>query len=514
MTPLCAHPSTFFTPPYPTHQPTRQPTNQPTRQPSGQPTRRPSAFSLYNYKLPDVSYAASPSWVQVPQLAVTTIDFYASAWSAAGAGSGSGSGGSGSTPTPVCVMVGYNDYFGGILRSTNGGGFWSTVLLGTTTTGGLSTRFADVAAEPLSAPGAGVGTFLAVTLNGDIYVSSNNGASFASAGCPSTNDCPVPAQLHGVAIGGNGVGYAVGLSASFPYVAKVYRSYAISTFSAWEDITANLPGTLAKLLNAVATANGETVIAVGTGGTVLYSANNGSAWALSSYSTGPGTGTSTSTLQCVSMASGSVAMAAGDDATLILTTDGGASWTAITTFSPQAAAALAATTASASFRFHAIAMVSPRMAFVSASTGVVLRTLTQGAHWALDYALPAGTNGPQSVLSLSMANGYTGVAGFSRGGRVIARTWDAPTSQPTTQPTTTPTAQPTSVPTTHPTGYDVTGELTVSTGGVVWNAVSLAGTDAQNSYRAVAWGGDVNTVLAVGFQQTNGIISMFVTTVL
>ena len=97
---------------------------------------------------------------------------------------------------------------------------------------------------------------------------------------------------------------------------------------------------------------------------------------------------------------------------------------------------------------------------------------------------------------------------------MLARTWDAPTSQPTTQPTTTPTAQPTSVPTTHPTGYDVTRDLTVSTGGVVWNAVSLAGTDAQNSYRSVAWGSDANTVVAVGFQQTNGIISMCVTTFL
>ena len=41
-------------------------------------------------------------------------------------------------------MVGYNENYGGILRSTNGGGFWSTVLLGTTS----ASRFTDVAALP------------------------------------------------------------------------------------------------------------------------------------------------------------------------------------------------------------------------------------------------------------------------------------------------------------------------------------------------------------------------------
>jgi photosystem II stability/assembly factor-like uncharacterized protein len=396
-------------------------------------------------------------------------------------------------------MVGYNDFFGGILRSTNGGGFWSTVLLGTSSSGGLSTRFADVAAEPVSGPGGGVGTFLAVTLNGDIYVSTNNGASFTSAGCPTTNDCPVTAQLQGVAIGSNGVAYAVGLSTGLPYTARVYRSFALFSFSAWEDVTANLPGPVAKLLTAVGTANGEGAIAVGTGGTVLYTVNNGTSWLMSTY-------TSSSTLYCVSMASNTVAMAAGDGPTLILTLDGGATWTPLTSgFSPQVLAALAASTSTASFRFHSISMTSPRTAFVAANTGLILRTLNQGSYWALDYVLPVGTNGPQSILSLSMLNGYTGVAGFGRGGRVLARTLDTPTSQPTTQPTVTPTAQPSSTPTTHPTGYDVTGGL--GAGGVVWNTISLGGSDAQNSYRAVAWG-DAVTVMAVGYQQTNGVISM------
>ena len=80
----------------------------------------------------------SISLSQVPQLSVTSIDFVASAWSTLTPSTGP------SPNPPVCVMVGYNENYGGILRSANGGGFWSTVLLGTTTT----SQFTDVAALP------------------------------------------------------------------------------------------------------------------------------------------------------------------------------------------------------------------------------------------------------------------------------------------------------------------------------------------------------------------------------
>ena len=413
--------------------------------------------------------------MQVPQLPVTNIDFVASAWSPAGAGGAA---------LPTCVMVGYNDNLGGIVRSTNGGGFWSAVPTGINT--GLSTRVADVAAAPAGVPGSGTGTFIAVALSGDIYVSSNNGVSFVNQGAAA-------AALYGVTIGANGIAYAVGLTSTLPYATRVYRAFAFTSFSSWSDITANAPA-LAVLLTAVSSQDGQTVIAVGTSGTVLYSSNNGTTWVVSTSVP------TTNTLQCVSAASASVAMAAGDGGALLLTTNGGQSWTDVS--GGYSAAAAAAVGASPSFRYHAISMVSPTAAFAATSAGAIVRTVNQGATWALDYLLPVGTNGPQTILSLSMANGYTGVAGFSRGGRVVARTLEAPTGQPTTQPSCQPSNRPTSRPTTHPSGYDVTGRLTPTA--VVWNPVATA--SAQNTFLGIAWAADGQTVVAVGYQASAGLI--------
>jgi photosystem II stability/assembly factor-like uncharacterized protein len=306
---------------------------------------------LYNYKLAGLPFAQSPPWVQVPQLSVTNIDFVASAWSPPGAGGNA---------LPTCVMVGYNDNFGGIVRSTNGGGFWSTVVPGINT--GLSTRLADVAAAPAGVPGSGTGTFVAVALSGDIYVSSNNGVSFVNQGAAA-------AALYGVAIGTNGIAYAVGLTSTLPYTARIYRSYAFTSFSSWTDISANAPAST-SLLTAVSSKDGRTVIAVGTGGTVLYSSNNGTSWALSAAVP------TTNTLQCVSAASANVAMAAGNAGTLLLTKNGGQSWVDVT--GGYSAAVSAAVGASPSFLYHAISMVSPTAAYAATSAGAVIRTLNQG----------------------------------------------------------------------------------------------------------------------------------------
>jgi len=101
-----------------------------------------------------------------------------------------------------------------------------------------------------------------------------------------------------------------------------------------------------------------------------------------------------------------------------------------------------------------------------------------------------------------MANGYTGVVGFSRGGRVLARTLEAPTGQPTMQPSTQPSNHPTSRPTTHPSGYDLTGR--VSAGGIAWNPVATS--SAQNTFLGIAWAADGMTVVAVGYQASAGLV--------
>ena len=198
----------------------------------------------------------------------------------------------------------------------------------------------------------------------------------------------------------------------------------------------------------------------------------------------------------------------------MLTTTGGAAWTDIT--GGFDAAALAALNSASSFSFHAIAMVSTSIAYVSATAGVVLRTVDGGTTWTVDYQAPPLA----TVLCVAMSrfgNGQTGVAGFQRStvpsqaGMVAVRSPDpttAPTYTPTMQPAR-PTSQPTRYkqpstrPTAHPTGS--IDPAARSPSGYVWNTVFTG--QAGNIFQAAAYARtSPEYVVAVGAQFSNGLI--------
>ena len=133
-----------------------------------------------------------------------------------------------------------------------------------------------------------------------------------------------------------------------------------------------------------------------------------------------------------------VAMAAGDSETLLLTTNGGATWKNLT--SNFDASIQSYLSSASTFSFHAVAMVSPTVAYVSATSGVILRTINGGALWSLDYAAPKGSAGILSIAMSRSSSGMLGIAGFARSsvpsqsGRVITRSAD-PSISPTPEPT-------------------------------------------------------------------------------
>jgi hypothetical protein len=209
-----------------------------------------------------------------------------------------------------------------------------------------------------------------------------------------------------------------------------------------------------------------------------------------------------------------MAMAAGDNQMLMLTMNGGVSWADIT--GGFDASVMAAFKTASSFSFHAIAMVSTSIAYVSATSGVVLRTVNGGATWTVDYQAPKMA----TVLCVAMSrfgNGQVGVAGFQRStvpsqsGMVAVRSPDpsaAPTYTPTAQPAR-PTSQPTRYkqpstrPTAHPTGSIDPAARALS--GYVWNTVFTG--QAGNIFLATAYARtNPEYVVAVGSQFTTGLI--------
>jgi hypothetical protein len=111
-------------------------------------------------------FSVDGTWYQ-NTVTVTNIDWVSSVWSS----------------LVECVMIGYNDNNGAILRTTDGGVSWtpySTTVKKTT----------DIATITL----ASVTYFIAVTVDGDIYVSSDSGVTF-------TNVIAIIASFYGVAIG-------------------------------------------------------------------------------------------------------------------------------------------------------------------------------------------------------------------------------------------------------------------------------------------------------------------------
>jgi len=401
-----------------------------------------------------------------------TVDFVSVVWTA---------------PQTV-YMVGYNAAFGAIIRSTNGGYTWQPVMQGTDAT----SRFTDVANAN------GTNNFFAVSLSGAIYVSSD-GMTFAQIGTS------LPASLFGAAVGSNGNAYAVGVGSSTAQPSRIYRSTLSTAYAVWNDFTSKTPppSYANVLLSAVGTFDGVTVVAVGNSGLIYTTTNAGVTW---SYTFWP----ALTNLQCVSFGTPKVALVAGDATTLILTTDGGKTWADLTPgFNPDVQAAVSS---NPNFAFHAVSMVGASVAFVSATAGIILRSVNGGGTWTLDYVSPPGY---PAILSLRMSpytGGATGVAGFQRGGQIILRYPDpssSPTYRPSQQPAR-PSGQPTMYfqPTGHPTGRPSGYELTANNGGgagYIWRAVPT-GQTANVLMSAAFSKTDPRFVVVVGYQYRNGLL--------
>ena len=257
-------------------------------------------------------------WKQQLYPNITSVDFVAAAWS---------------TPT-TCVVAGYSgSSLGAIIRSTNAGTKWNTVYSGTSS-------IADISATFSASANVDTSCYVAVSTSGAIYVSRDNGASFALGSSKGSTN------LQGVAIGTNGNAYAVGLSTLLPFSSKAFRSTLNQSpsYSIWNDVSPQIGGvTPSTFLTDVSSFDGVSVIAVGYQGAIYYSNNNGTSWLM-------GTSGVTVNLQCVSSGNSTTAMAAGDGGTMLLTLNGGATWTTLA-FSTAIQNILPT---SASFRFHAL----------------------------------------------------------------------------------------------------------------------------------------------------------------
>lgn len=146
------------------------------------------------------------SWFQTA-IAPSSYDFVSAAFS---------------SPT-TCVMVGYNNLEGIIIRTINSGTTWTAV-------DNTVNQFSDVAQIPINSKTY----FLAVAITGEIYLSSDTGLTFQSV----NNSVSSNEVLNGVAIGSNYNSYAVGYAGS-PLLSKIYNSsFAIgNVYTVWNDIT-------------------------------------------------------------------------------------------------------------------------------------------------------------------------------------------------------------------------------------------------------------------------------------
>ena len=146
---------------------------------------------------------AEGAWFQTT-VPVKTINYVSSAFSS----------------PKVCVMVGYNNFFGAIVRTADSGFGWTVVSNGVS-------RMTDISTITISS----VAYFVAVSFGGSVYLSSNGGSNF-------TVVATLPSDLFGVNIGSNNNAYAVGLIPGSTAVSKVYSSsFDGSGYKDWADVS-------------------------------------------------------------------------------------------------------------------------------------------------------------------------------------------------------------------------------------------------------------------------------------
>jgi photosystem II stability/assembly factor-like uncharacterized protein len=179
------------------------------------------------------------TWYQ-NSVPVTTVDWVSAVWSSANR----------------CVMVGYNSNNGAIVQTIDGGATWQTI----DTTVSQTTDIAHLRGDSTDP------YFISVAANGNIYVSSDKGATFPPV-------ITLAAQLYGVTIGTSKVAYAVGVTSGNPSKSKVFTSTfsANSPYTVWNDVSP----TASVLFTAASSYDGVNVIVVGYSMNVFFSTNSG-----------------------------------------------------------------------------------------------------------------------------------------------------------------------------------------------------------------------------------------------
>ena len=244
------------------------------------------------------------------------------------------------------VVVGQSVNSGVVARSTDRGLSWAASTYSEGTFGPLL----DVTSKTIY----GTLYYLTVSEYGEVYVSTDEGASFSFAGLAS--------GATSLSIGDSGMAFAAGGSSN-----EVYSASNSTGYETWTDISPTGVTPSGRFYD-VSTLNGVDVIVVGQHGHVYYSDNSGASWTA-------GTSGTSQIVYCVDHGSSNlVAMAAGGASYVAKTVDGGATWSSISVYS----------SGTVTTRFHAIYMHTDLLAYVAGDNGEIYSTDDGGVSWSLE----------------------------------------------------------------------------------------------------------------------------------
>ena len=331
----------------------------------------------------------------------------------------------------ACGQQGIVSQHSSIFQSKNLGLSWNVIfkvssvfneLTGKITQG----EFTDIALNSVTL------TILTCSKSGQIYVSTNNGASWITA-------ASVPAYLYGLSIGSNNVAFAVGQS-NTTNAGVVYSSN--TDFSVW-ILRVAVQSSFSSQLNGVFTLDGLFIVAVGKGGLILHSKNAGLSWTRVTT-----TLCSKSDLYSVSYSPDYAVYAGGDNGCLVK-------------FGINSSIVLVQNRTlfrSLSIKFHAISVVSSQLVYITGvnsggySPGLILKSPNGGEDWMIEYSAP--NTYFNSIYMLDYQVGIAGaVTDLTGRNNIYVRTpvrTSVPTSMPSGGPSIFPTCQPTKQPLRNP----------------------------------------------------------------
>jgi photosystem II stability/assembly factor-like uncharacterized protein len=227
----------------------------------------------------------------------------------------------------------------------------------------------------------------AYTYQGDIWASTNGGASWTEETTPSN-----PVWYGGWFLNASD-GWATGANGTIVATTNGGTTWTAQTSGSTQELTA---------VDCVSTTQ---CWVSGFGGVILVSSNGGTTWTAQNSTT-------TNTLDEISCVSASDCWASGAAGTIIATTNGGATWTAQTSGSTQ--------------ELYGISCVSTTQCWAAGGAGVILATSNGGTTWT------AQTSGTTDALYAIQCYSATACWAGGNAGVIVASingtTWGAQTS--------------------------------------------------------------------------------------